>query len=74
MRRAGQWLRFLGLLIEMVGVLGVLRERGGHAAPQITLPGGKVTSAAWIAIILGFTLWLVGKVLISAQRPPRRTS
>lgn len=72
MRRTGQWLRFIGLLIEMIGVLGVVRERGGQAVPQLTV-GGSQVSTAWAAVALGFSLWLIGKVLIAAERRPRRT-
>ena len=72
MRRTGQWLRFIGLLIEMVGVVGVVREKGGQASPPIQFPGGQVVSTAWAAVALGFVLWLVGKIVLAAARPPRR--
>jgi hypothetical protein len=71
-RRIGQWLRLIGLLIEMVGVVGVVRERGGKEVPQITIPGGPVVSSAWIAVVLGFVIWLVATILLSATKPPRR--
>jgi drug/metabolite transporter (DMT)-like permease len=74
MRRTGQWLRFIGLLIEMVGVFGVVREKGGQASPQIAFPGGQAVSAAWAAVALGFVLWLVGKIVLAAARPHRRDS
>jgi hypothetical protein len=74
MRRTGQLLRLLGLLIEFAGVVGVVRERSGRAIPQLRTPGGPVVSAAWVAVALGFVLWLVGTILLAATRPPRRTS
>lgn len=74
MRRTGQWLRFLGLLIEIVGVVGVVRERGGHDSPLIQIPGGPVISTAWLAFALGFLLWLVAKILLFAAPTPRRDS
>ena len=40
MRRTAQWLRMIGLLIELVGVVGVVRERGGNEFPQVQVPGG----------------------------------
>ena len=73
-RLTGQWLRFLGLLIEMVGVVGVVRERGGKEVPQISIPGGPVVSSAWVAVILGFVVWLVATILLAATKPPRRQS
>ncbi len=73
MRRTGQSLRLLGLLIEFAGVIGVVRERGGRAIPQLRIPGGPVVSAAWVAVALGFILWLVGTILLAARKPPRRS-
>jgi len=73
MRRTGQWLRFIGLLIEMIGFLGVLRDPSGRSLPQVSIPGGPVVSIAWVAFALGLIIWLVGQVLIAAGRPPRRT-
>jgi hypothetical protein len=67
MRRTGQWLRFIGLLIEMTGVLGVVRERSGQAIRPITV-GGSAISIAWVAVALGFGLWLIGKILIASAR------
>jgi drug/metabolite transporter (DMT)-like permease len=72
MRRTGQWLRFIGLFIEMVGVVGVVRERGGQDVPLIQVPGGPVISIAWLAVAMGFVLWLLGKILLLAARPARR--
>ncbi len=48
-RTTGQWLRVIGLLIEMIGLVAIVRERGGTPAPSLTLPGGRVISSAWIA-------------------------
>jgi drug/metabolite transporter (DMT)-like permease len=71
-RITGQWLRLIGLLVEMVGVVGIVRERGGTPAPPLTLPGGRVVSSAWIAVGLGFVLWLVATILLATTRSPRR--
>jgi drug/metabolite transporter (DMT)-like permease len=73
MRRTGQFLRLLGLVIEFAGVIGVVRERGGQAIPMVRIPGGPVASAAWVAVGLGFVLWLVGTILLAANRPARRS-
>ena len=74
MRMTGQLLRLVGLLLEMVGVIGVVRERGGTDVPHIQVPGGPTVSAAWFAAVLGFVVWLVATILLSATRPPRRES
>ena len=72
MRRIGQWLRLIGLLIEAVGVYQVVRERGGQPATMILLPGGSNFSAAWAAVALGFLLWFVGKIAITVGGRTRR--
>jgi len=70
-RTTGQWLRLIGLLVEMIGVVGIVRERGGASLPQVPLPGGRVISSAWIAVGLGFVIWLVASIILAATRPPR---
>lgn len=70
-RLVGQWLRLIGLVIEMVGVVGVVRERGGQPVPQLRLPSGSVVSSAWLAVGLGFVLWLVATILINSSKPAR---
>jgi hypothetical protein len=74
MRLTGQWLRLIGLLIEMIGVVGIVRERSGQVLPQVRIPGGPLVSAAWVAIALGFVIWLIATILLAATRPPRRDS
>ncbi len=74
MRMTGQLLRLIGLLIEMVGVVGVVRERGGHDVPRVQVPGGPLVSSAWLAVVLGFVIWLVATILLAATRPPHRGS
>ena len=73
-RTTGQWLRVIGLLIEMIGLVAIVRERGGTPAPSLTLPGGRVISSAWAALGLGFLVWLIATILVAAGRPPRGES
>jgi hypothetical protein len=68
----GQLLRMVGLLIEMLGAVGVVRERGGELGPTVRIPGGASYSAAWVALVVGFVVWLVGQILLAATRRPRR--
>jgi hypothetical protein len=67
----GQILRLGGLLIEMVGVVAVLADYPNLAAARLRLPGGPVVAPAWIAIALGFLLWLIGTILIYGSRRSR---
>jgi hypothetical protein len=72
MRTTGQLLRLIGLVIEMIGVVGVIRERGGQDVPHVQIPGGPTVSAGWAAVVLGFVVWLVATIILAATRPPRR--
>jgi hypothetical protein len=60
-RAAGQILRYVGLVVEMLGILAVAlsgrQENGGPAAV------GLSTRQIWIVVGTGFLLWLVGNVL-----------
>ena len=73
-RTTGQWLRLFGLLVEMIGVVGIVRERGGTSLPRVPLPGGRVVSSAWIAVGLGFVIWLIASIILASTRPPRQDS
>lgn len=67
----GQSLRLGGMLIEMIGVMGVMTGKGDIASLRLRLPGGGEVSPAWIAVVLGFLIWLVGTILVSSARPSR---
>jgi uncharacterized membrane protein len=61
-RFAGQILRIVGLLIEMLGILAVAlssrKDDGGPASPA-----GLSTRQIWIVVGAGFAIWLVGSFL-----------
>ena len=67
-RVAAHLIRMGGLLIEMIGVWAVFTDRGG----TVSLPGGSAAPLAWLALGLGFVLWLAGTVLVMFLRAPRR--
>ncbi|MHB1561455.1 MAG: hypothetical protein ACYC61_28740 [Isosphaeraceae bacterium] len=69
MRTYARWLRYLGLLLEMTGVVGIVRERPGREMPRLTIPGGYSMSWAWIVLAIGFVVWLVATILLAATRP-----
>lgn len=72
MRRTGQWLRLIGLLIEMIAAVAVVREKGGQATARIPVPGGSAVSIAWAGFALGLVIWMIGQILLAVPRPPRR--
>jgi hypothetical protein len=61
-RVAGQILRYVGLLVEMLGILAAAssgrRDDGGPAAAA-----GLSMRQIWVVVGTGFVLWLVGNVL-----------
>ncbi len=65
-------IRIVGLVIEMIGVWAVFTDKGNTDATRITLPGGTTASVGWLAVGLGFVLWLAGTVLAMFLREPRR--
>jgi hypothetical protein len=68
----GQILRMTGLLIELIGVWAVFRFSGDRKATQIALPGGRSAPIGWLIVILGFAIWLTGRIWFSVSTPPRR--
>lgn len=71
-KTAGHIIRISGLVIEMLGLWGVLRPSVDTDQPQVSLPGGTTIPLAWIAIGLGFALWLTGTIVVYASRPKRK--
>jgi hypothetical protein len=70
----GQLIRLGGLLVEMLGVLAVMKGTEGKFARQVHLPGFEPVPVGWIGVAFGFVLWLVGTVLVYSSRPSRRAS
>jgi hypothetical protein len=67
----GQILRLGGLLIEMLGVLGIVTGHPDAGAARLRLPGGTMIAPAWIAVALGFLMWMLGSFLVYGSRSPR---
>jgi hypothetical protein len=60
----GQILRLFGLLIEMLGVWGVVAGSREAGAPRLPPPAGHAIDPAWIAVAAGFLIWLFGTYMI----------
>ena len=71
-KTTGHVIRISGLLIEMLGVWGVFNATGAKDPARLQLPGGTVVPLAWLAVGLGFVLWLTGTILVYFSRPARR--
>ena len=70
---SGHIIRISGLLIEMLGIYGVYSSGGDKDLARIVLPGGTVVPLAWMAVGIGFVLWLTGTLLIYAARSNRKS-
>jgi hypothetical protein len=68
----GHLIRISGLLIEMLGVWGVFNSTGAISM-ALHLPGGGDIPLAWLAVGVGFALWLTGTIVVYFSRPARKT-
>ncbi len=68
-KTVGHLIRILGLVIEMFGLWGVFQSNNPQDLPQLTLPGGQQIPVAWLAIGVGFVLWLTGTSIVYLARP-----
>lgn len=71
-KNTGHIIRISGLVIEMLGLYGMYNSTGANDQAQLTLPGGTVVSLAWMAVGIGFVLWLIGTLLVYVVRPNRK--
>ena len=70
-RTIGHVTRIAGLLIEMIGVWAVYTGRDDKHQTLISLPDGSALSAAWVAVGLGFVLWVIGTIVVYTSRSRR---
>ena len=71
-KTTGHVIRISGLLIEMLGIWGVLNANSAKDQARLELPGGTVVPLAWLAVGLGFVLWLTGTILVYSARSGRK--
>jgi hypothetical protein len=71
-KTTGHIIRISGLVIEMLGIWGVFNATGDNDQARLELPGGTVVPLAWLAVGLGFVLWLTGTLLVYAARSGRK--
>jgi hypothetical protein len=64
----GQSLRFGGMLIEMLGVMGIVTGRGDIESLRLRLPDGTQVSPAYIMFAVGLVIWIVGTILVTSSR------
>jgi hypothetical protein len=72
-KTAGQIIRLAGLLIEMFGIWRVMSETGEKGQASVELAHDIVISLPWIAVGLGFVVWLTGTILAYTARPRRKS-
>jgi hypothetical protein len=60
----GPLLRAVGLLIELVGVIGVMAQARTNEIVRIPVPGGSI-AIGWGLVAVGFLMWLIGRIMIA---------
>jgi hypothetical protein len=66
-KNTGHVIRIIGLVIEMAGVWGVVyRSRVDNGQARLQLPGGSGISWPWIAVGVGFVIWLTGRLVVAS--------
>jgi hypothetical protein len=63
---AGQILRAVGLLIELLGVIAVMAQSRTNEIARIPLFGGSVV-IGWLAVAVGFVMWIIGRIMIASS-------
>jgi hypothetical protein len=71
-KTAGHILRLTGLVVEMLGVWGVYSSAGANDRARMRLADGTVIPLAWIAVGVGFMLWLTGRIIVSIASSTRK--
>jgi hypothetical protein len=67
----GQALRLTGLLIELLGAIAVVLQSRGTSIASVPLPGGASVSLGWLAVAVGFALFLTGRIILVITAPPK---
>ena len=57
----------------MLGVWAVYNAGGAPDQARLSLPGGTVVPLAWVAVGLGFVLWLTGTIIVYTTRTRRKS-
>ncbi len=70
-KTTGHIIRMVGMLIEMIGVLGVYQSTKSDSPWTITIPGAGSVPAAWLAVFVGLVVWLTGVTIVYSNKPMR---
>ena len=65
-KNTGHVIRIIGLVIEMAGVWGVYRASVDNGQARVQQPGGSGISWPWIAVGVGFVIWLTGRLVVAS--------
>jgi len=71
-KTTGHIIRMTGMLIEMLGLWGVVQTRDSKAPWLISIPGAGTMPAVWLAVFVGLIVWLVGVFIVYSHKPSAR--
>jgi hypothetical protein len=68
-KTTGHIIRMTGMLIEMLGLWGVVQTSNSRAPWLISIPGAGTMPVAWLAVFIGLIVWLVGVFIVYSYKP-----
>ncbi len=68
-KTTGHIIRMTGMLIEMLGLWGVVQTRNSKAPWLISIPGAGSMPVAWLAVFIGLIVWLAGVFIVYSYKP-----
>ena len=71
-KNTGHVIRIIGLVIEMFGVWGVYQASAGNLKPPVQQPAGIGVSWPWIAVGVGFVIWLAVRLVVASAARSRQ--
>jgi hypothetical protein len=63
-KTTGHIIRMTGMLIEMLGLWGVVQTTNSKAPWLIPISGAGTMPVAWLAVFIGLIVWLIGVFIV----------
>jgi hypothetical protein len=71
-KTSGHIIRMTGMLIQMLGLWGVIRWSDSKTPWLIWIPGAGTMPVPWLAVFGGMMIWLTGVFIVYSRKPSAR--